>query len=129
MTVKKIGEITLTYPLWWLEYNNTPAIKAESQSTINGGVIVWEQAVDITAKNITLASKDRSGWQTTAIKDLIKALVAGSLGTTTTITTTADEVINVRFRHENSAGAATFERVVDNKLFDYYTANIYLARV
>lgn len=128
MTVKKIGTITLTYPLWWVEYNNTPSVKAEVQETISGGVVVWEQAVSTNAKNITLSSKE-SGWQTIAVKDAIKALAAASLGTTTTITTTADEVITVRFRHENTNGAATFERVVDNKLFDYYTTNIYLARV
>lgn len=128
MTVKKIGAITLTYPLWWTDYNNTPSVKAEVQGTISGGVIVWEQAVATNAKNITLASKE-SGWQTTAVKDAIKALAAASLGTTTTITTTADEVINVRFRHENTNGAATFERVYDTRLFDYYTTNIYLARV
>lgn len=126
MTVKKIGTITLTFPLWWLEYNNTPSVKAEVQETISGGVIVWEQAVATNAKNITLSSKE-SGWQTTAIKDAIKALAAASLGTTTTITTTADEVIAVRFRHEN--GAVKFERVYDTKLFEYYTAEINLARV
>lgn len=128
MTVKKIGTIDLTYPLWWTDYNNTPSVRAEAQGTISGGVIVWEQAAATNSKNITLSSKE-SGWQTTAVKDAIKALVAGSIGTTTTITTTADEVIAVRFRHENSSGAATFERVHDTKLFGYYTANIYLARV
>lgn len=126
MTVKKIGTITLTYPLWWVDFNNAPSVTAEVQSTINGGVIVYEQAVATNAKNITLSSKE-SGWQTIAVKDAIKALAAASLGTTTTITTTADEVINVRFRHEN--GAVKFERVYDTKLFEYYTAEINLARV
>lgn len=128
MTVKKIGTIDLTHPLWWTDYNNTPSVSAEAQSTISGGVIVWEQAIATNAKNITLSSKE-SGWQTIAVKDAIKALVAASLGTTTTITTTADEVISVRFRHEQSGGAANFERVYDTKLFEYYTCNIYLARV
>lgn len=126
MTVKKIGTITLTYPLWWVDFNNAPSVNAEVQSTINGGVIVWEQAVATNAKNITLSSKE-SGWQTIAVKDAIKALAAASLGTTTTITTTADEVIAVRFRHEN--GAVKFERVYDTKLFEYYTAEINLARI
>ena len=126
MTVKKIGAITLTYPIWWTDFNNTPSVTAEVQNTINGGVIVWEQAVATNAKNITLSSKE-SGWQTIAVKDAIKALAAASLGTTTTITTTSDEVIAVRFRHEN--GAVKFERVYDTKLFEYYTAEIYLARV
>ena len=126
MTVKKIGTITLTFPLWWLDFNNAPSVTAEVQSTINGGVIVYEQAVATNAKNITLSSKE-SGWQTIAVKDAIKALAAASLGTTTTITTTADEVIAVRFRHEN--GAVKFERVYDTKLFEYYTAEINLARV
>ena len=126
MTVKKIGTITLTYPLWWTDFNNTPSVTAEVQSTINGGVIVWEQEVATNAKNITLSSKE-GGWQTIAVKDAIKALAAASLGTTTTITTTADEVIAVRFRHEN--GAVKFERVYDTKLFEYYTAEINLARI
>lgn len=128
MTVKKIGTIDLTYPLWWTEYDNTPSVKAEVQNTISGGVVVWEQAVSTNAKNITLTSKE-SGWQTTAVKDAIKALVAASIGTPTTITTTADEVISVRFRHENSNGAASFERVYETKLFGFYNCNIYLARV
>jgi len=128
MTVKKIGTITLTYPLWWTDYNSTPSVTAEVSSTIDGGVIVWEQTVQTNAKNITLSSND-SGWQKTAIKESIKALVAASIGTTTTITTTADEVITVRFRHENSGGAANFSRVNETKLFDYYSCNIFLARV
>jgi len=128
MTVKKIGTITLTYPLWWVDFNNTPSVNAEVQNTINGGVIVWEQAVATNAKNITLSSKE-SGWQTIAVKDAIKALAAASLGTTTTITTTADEVIAVRFRHENTNGAVSFERVYDTKLFGFYNCNIYLARI
>lgn len=128
MTVKKIGTITLTYPLWWVEYDNTPSVNAEVQSTIDGGVIVWEQAVATNAKNITLDS-GTSGWQKIAVKDAIKALVAASIGTTTTITTTADEVIAVRFRHENSAGTVNFERVYEAKLFEYYNCKIYLARV
>ena len=126
MTVKKIGTITLTFPLWWLDFNNAPSVTAEVQSTINGGVIVYEQAIATNAKNITLSSKE-SGWQTIAVKDAIKALAAASLGTTTTITTTDDEVIAVRFRHEN--GAVKFERVYDTKLFEYYTAEINLARI
>lgn len=128
MTVKKIGTITLTYPLWYNEYDNTPSVNAEVQGTINGGVIVWEQSVATNAKNITLES-GTSGWQKTAIKDAIKALAAASLGTTTTITTTADEVISVRFRHENSGGAVNFERVYEAKLFEYYNCKIYLARI
>lgn len=128
MTVKKIGTITLTYPLWWVDFNASNAVKAEVQETINGGLVVYEQAVATNAKNITLSSKE-SGWQTIAVKDALKALVAGSIGTTTTITTTADEVITVRFRHENTNGAATFERVYDTKLFGYYTTEIHLAKV
>lgn len=128
MTVKKIGTITLTYPLWYNEYDNTPSVNAEVQGTINGGVIVYEQAVATNAKNITLES-GAGGWQKIAIKDAIKALAAASLGTTTTITTTADEVIAVRFRHEQSGGAVNFERVYEAKLFEYYNCKIYLARV
>lgn len=128
MTVKKIGTIDLTYPLWWSEYDDTPSVYAEAQGTINGGVIVYEQAVATNAKNITLDSAS-SGWQKIAVKDAIKALVQASLGTTTTITTTDDEVISVRFRHEQEGGAVNFERVYEAKLFEYYNCKIYLARI
>lgn len=128
MTVKKIGTITLTYPLWWTDRNQAQSVKADVQETISGGTIVWEQAVATNAKNITLSS-ETSGWQTSTVKEALLNLVNGSIGTTTTITTTADEVISVRFRHENSGGAMKAERVVGNKLFDFYNVNLYLARI
>jgi len=128
MTIKKIGTIDLTNPIWWLEYNQTPNIQSEVSATITGGVIVWEQSYESTAKNISLSSKD-NGWQTIAVKDSLKDLVSNSIGTTTTITTTDDEEIQVRFRHEVEGGAITFERVVESKLSNFYTCNIYLARI
>jgi len=128
MTIKKIGTIDLDNPVWWTNYNNTPKIQSAVESTINGGVIVWEQSYQTNSENVTLSSKD-SGWQSIDTKDLIKALVVGSLGTTTTITDTDDNVINVRFRHEVDGGAVKFERVVDSKLSKYYTIELFLAKV
>ena len=112
MKIKKIGNIVLTYPLWWVDYNNVPTIQAETEETIKGGVIVWEQDRDISAYNITLTS-ETDGWQTIAIKDAIKALVSASLGATSTITLTDDTIIAVRFRHEIDGGAVSVERITE----------------
>ena len=86
MKIKKIGAIDLTYNLWWTNYDATPSIQSEVASTINGGTIVWEQPYDVSSINISISSGE-NGWQTVAVKDAIQALVAASLGATTTITT------------------------------------------
>jgi hypothetical protein len=125
MKIKKIGNIELTYPLWWVDYNDSKKIKAEVSPTIDGGVIVWEQQQQNNSEFITLDSLT-DGWQTFEVKDDILTLINNSLGTPTTITTIDDEVINVRFRHEVSS---KFVRLVNNYEFKYYNCKIYLARV
>lgn len=126
MQVKKIGNITLTTPLTWLEYDNTPAITAEVESTITGAVTVWEQSTDVTAKEITL-DNDGDGWQHTTIKDSLRALVNTESTSITTITLTDDTIINVRFRHE--IGALYVEKVTRAMLVEYHECKLYLARV
>lgn len=128
MKVKSIGAITLTNPIWWENYNEPQSILSEKEETITGGVVVWEQARDISGHNINLSSGD-SGWQSTAVKDALRALINGSIGTTTTITLTDDTVVNVRFRHEENNGAGNFSRVVETALSEYYKCSIYLAKV
>ena len=128
MKIKKLGDITLTFPLWWTNYNDTPEVQAEVEQTITGDVVVWEQARGISGINIDLDSLD-DGWQDIATKDAVKALVISSLGVTTTITDTDDNVINVRFRHEVSDSAVDFERLHDTSEFEYYRCSLFLARV
>ncbi|MEA1919150.1 MAG: hypothetical protein U9N52_04870 [Campylobacterota bacterium] len=126
MKVKKIGDIELTYNLWWTNYNQNQTVKAEAINTIDGGVVVFEQAVATTAKNISLSSMD-DGWQDMATKDNLVNLVKNSIGTTTTITTTDDEVIDVRFAHERNS--ITVESLNNVKLSKYYLIKLELARV
>ncbi len=126
MKVKKIGNVILTTPLWWTNYNNVDTIQAQSKETITGDVIVWQQTRGITGLNITLDSL-KDGWQDTDTKDLLQTLIA--LGTTSTITLTDNTVINVRFRYELANGAVSFKRLVDTSLFDYYECKLELARV
>lgn len=127
MKIKKIGNIALTSTLWWEEYDKTSMIQSESEPTIDGGVIVWEQPYQISSQNITL-SGESDGWQTQDVKNQIKALSDNSLGTTTTITTIEDVVIPVRFRHDSGL-ACEFDRVVGAYECDYFTCKIKLARI
>ena len=69
------------------------------------------------------------GWQTTEVKDAIKALVSGSIGVTSTLTLEDDSVLNVRFRHENSGGAVKFNRLIQASAFEYHDCEIFLGRV
>ena len=128
MKIKKIGNITLTEPLWWVNYDDVLGVQAEVEATINGGVLVWEQSRNITSVNMDLSSED-DAWQTESVKNLLKALIESSIGVTTTVTTTDDVIINVRFRHEVSGGAVKFERIIKTSLSEYYKCNLFLARV
>lgn len=128
MKIKQIGAIVLTTPIWWDNYNMASKVRAEVENTINGGVIVYEQALLTSSENIDLASGDGStGWQTATVKDALLAHVNGSLGINFNITTTDDTVIACRYRHE--AGAMAFERVVDALTAEYFTCEIKLAKV
>lgn len=118
MKVKKIGNITLTNPIWWTNYNDYPVVQAETEMSITGNTIVWEQALQTTSINIELSSKS-DGWQTPEVKDALKILVRGSIGTTTTITTVEDVVIHVRFRHEGTP-------LSSDRIFDTYDSPFYL---
>ena len=126
MLVVKIGDITLTSPLWWTDYNVPSPIIAEAQNTIDGGVIVYEMLAKDDYININLNSMD-DGWQTKAVKDSLVTLLNNSLGLTTTITTIEDDIIAVRFRHENNPMA--FTRVVDAYESIYYNVEINLAKI
>jgi len=126
MKVKKIGNIVLTYPLWWTNYNNVTTIQSEVSNTIDGGVVIWKQPYHISSQLIDLSSNE-DGWQTTTIKDSLKALIA--LGTTSTITLEDDTVINIRFRDEVNGGCVVFERLIKTSLSDYYTCDLFLAKV
>lgn len=126
MKIKKLGNIILTNSLWWMNYDDVTSIQSETSETIDGGVIVWQQARDVSGENITLGSEN-DGWQTKAIKDEIKTLI--SSGATSILTLEDDTTMDVRFRHENNGGAVKFERVVKASLSEYYTCEILLGRI
>lgn len=127
MKIKQIDTIVLTNPIWWENYNMASKVRAEVEQTINGGVIVYEQALLPSSENLDLSSGSDTGWQTDTVKDALLTHVNASLGTTFNVTTTDDTVIACRYRHE--AGAMSFERVVDTLDSAYYTCQIKLAKV
>jgi len=125
--VKKIGNITLSQPLEWTNYETVQTVIAEEVGTIDGGAVIYELAAQNSAMKIELSSSGNGGLQTAAIKDSIMTLARTSMGATTTITTYENEVINVRFRYED--GAADAEGVVKARLSSHYRVNIKLRRV
>lgn len=124
MKIKKIGNVTLTNPLWWVNYNTSDIIQASTEDTISGGVIVWQQERTITGRNIDLSSL-ADGWQKIGVVSQLKTLINSGVGTT--ITLSDDTIINVRFRYETTA--YDFKRLVEASLFDYYSCKINLARI
>ena len=124
MKVKKIGDVVLTFPLWWVNYNDNQSHQAEVSSTIDGGVIVWQQPLQITSKLINLSSLNNA-WQTKEVIDNINALV--SLGEVSTITLVDDTVLDVRFRYESNPFKS--ERAYLAYLAEYYNCEINLARI
>jgi hypothetical protein len=125
--VKKIGNITLDRPIEWTNFDSVQSVMAETVGTINGGAITYELAMQDTAKKIDLASGSNYGSQSATTKDAILALANGSLGTTTTITTYEDDVINVRFRHEDNA--VEVEDLIGARQSNVFGLTIRLARV
>jgi len=127
MKITHIGNIELTYPLWWEDFNKSDTFFSSTETTITGGTIVWNTVRDNSGKSVTLNSRG-DGWQKISVKDAIISL-ANSTNTSTTITLSDNTIINVRFKHELSNGALEFERLFDANLVDYYKCKIYLARV
>jgi len=125
--VKKIGNITLSHPLEWTNYETVQTVIAEEVATIDGGAIIYEIAAKNSAMKIELSSTENGGLQTATVKDAIMTLARSSIGVATTITTFEDEVIDVRFRYED--GAADAESVVRARLSSHYRVNIKLRRV
>lgn len=127
MKIKQIDTIVLTNPIWWDNYNMASKVRAEVEQTIDGGVIVYEQALLPSSENVDLSSGTETGWQTDVVKDSLLTHVNASLGTTFNIITTDDTIIECRYRHE--AGAMSFERVIETLDSAYYTCQIKLAKV
>jgi len=125
MKIKKIGSIKLLNSLWWTNHNDVTPIIAETVSTIDGGVVVFELEAQITAQNIQLSSLE-NGWLSIQNKNDIIDLI--NAGNTTTITTDDDDEIDVRFRYENS-NPAKFTRLVQAKDSIYYTIDLALAKI
>lgn len=128
MRIAKIGGITLDYKLWVDNHQSSKGVEAEVVKNLDGGVIVFEQLRRISSDNIVLMSGE-DGWQKTTTVEALVALSNGSLGASVVIEDEDGGTFNARFRHEQTGGAVQFSRLVQSKLFDWYTGTIFLARV
>ena len=126
MLVTHIGNIKLTNPLWWTNFNDTKTIDGEAVGTIDGGTLIFEKQMLDTSINIDLASVKNSGWQDNTTKNAIISL-AQVVNSYTTITLKDSNVINVRFRNEDMP--YKFTHVKGTYECDYFTAEIKLAKV
>lgn len=127
MLVKQIGTVVLTNPIKWVNYDVSNKVATEVEPNIDGGVIVYEQTIQDNAIYIELRSTNTSGWQSTAVKDALLTLANASLGLTTSIITSTDDTVNVRYAHEKTA--VSFESVTEGDGGGYFTCNINLAKV
>jgi len=126
MKVVKIGDIDLTYGLWWLNFDENQEFTSEVLNTIDGGLVVFTQPIKLNAQYINLSSED-DGWQTKEVKDAISNLVRLNNSDFTTITTSDNEVINVRFAYENKVFEV--EKVSNVLKSKYYKIKLNLGRV
>ncbi len=125
--IKKIGNIELDSFIEWLNFDTVQTIISEVEATITGGAVVWELETDESSHLINISSGNNFGFQSKQTKDNILTLARNSIGTTTTITTFDDEIINVRFRHED--GAVEVSDLINARLSNHYSIKINLAKV
>ncbi len=128
MRIVKIGAITLSEPMWVKESNNSDGVNTEVVNNLDGGIIIFEQTTKTSKKNFTIESKSYA-WQTEAIVDALVALANGSLGQSFTVEEDGGSTYSARFRNETKGGAVQFKRLIDAKLFEWYTGVIYMAKV
>jgi hypothetical protein len=99
---KKIGNITLTRSLYYVDDFAAQRISAVSEETIDGGVVVWEQENKIIRDNVTLDSLENYP----ILEDELIAhqdMCDNTLGSVFDITLTDNTTVTVRFKHEEGA--------------------------
>ncbi|RKY68380.1 MAG: hypothetical protein DRP97_06380 [Candidatus Latescibacterota bacterium] len=126
MKITRIGAITLDYGLWWKEFDSATAIIAETEKTIDGSLIIFEQPNRTSSQFITAESRD-DGWQSKAIKEALISLADGSMGIDIEIELSNNSTIDVRFAYETDGGAVQFEPLFDGA--DWYIGTVYMSKV
>jgi len=124
--VTKIGGITLDYGLWWKEIDIASDVTATTEKTLDGSLIVFEQANRISAQNLTLESRD-DGWQKKATAQALINLANGSMGVDINVELSDLSTMQTRFRYEVDGGSVQFEPIYDGAT--WYKGTIYMAGV
>jgi hypothetical protein len=96
-----IGNLTFDKIQYYDDEFKPQGVSAESNRTINGGVIVYEQLNHDSAKDVTLTSGENypiGDANLQALKDMIDT----SLGQTYTVTFKDGSTQDVRFKHEDN---------------------------
>lgn len=94
-----LGTVTFDRKLYYANEYESTGVSASSQRTIDGGVIVWEQANLDSVKDIILDSGTNYPISETNLQEII-ALADGSLGQSYTLTFADLTTETVRFKHE-----------------------------
>lgn len=94
-----LGTVTFDRKLYYANEYESTGVSASSQRTIDGGVIVWEQANLDSVKDIILDSGTNYPISETNLQEVI-ALADGSLGQSYTLTFEDLSTETVRFKHE-----------------------------
>ena len=124
--VIRIENIVLNYGMWWTERDRANQVVAETERTIDGTLLVFEQLNRVSAQNITLESRD-DGWQTEAKKDAIINLSNSSIGADVEIEFSDGTTRMCRFAYEVSDGSVQFEPLYDGS--EWFKGKVYLALV
>ena len=96
-----IGTVTFDKVQYYLNEFDSQGVSAESDRTIDGGAIVYEQNNLASAMDVTLGSGDNYPISETNLKEL-QTLCDDSLGKTFTVTFNDASTIDVRFKHEST---------------------------
>ena len=126
MKIVKIGAIDLDYGLWWKEYDSANVITAETEKTVDGSLIIFEQPNRESAQTITAESRD-DGWQLNATVRSLISLANSSMGTDIEIKLSDNSTINVRFAYEVDGGAVQFEPLYDGS--DWYKGTVFISKI
>jgi len=118
--VKNIGGIELDNPLFILESYKSKNVVAKVFETLSNSKIVYESYKR--NPTITLDSKE-GGWiSEDTLKNIL--MLSDDLDVTTTLTTTQDKEIKVRFKHEMAQGFVEYSELYEGSRF--YKIKLYL---
>ena len=98
---ESIGIVTFDKVQYYENEFVSQGVSADSDRTIDGGVIVYEQDNKVSTNNVRLSSGENYPISETNLKEL-QDLIDGSLGKTFLLTFTDTSSFNVRFRHEET---------------------------